>query len=72
MTETNAQGEFSFTGFMWHTNNPGYGKTGDHREVYILLYHKDYGLVKNLSPVYIISNATTNIPTFFIDEKDGG
>lgn len=69
-SETNSQGEYSFSGFMWQTNNPGYGKTGDRREVYILLYPKDYGLYKNLSPVYIISNATTNIPTFYFDEAD--
>lgn len=69
MTETNTEGKFSFSGFMWKTTNPGYGKTGDRREVYILIYHKDHGLYKNLSPIFIISNATTTIPTFYIQEK---
>ncbi|MDI9387307.1 MAG: hypothetical protein QM387_06935 [Spirochaetota bacterium] len=69
MTETNTEGKFSFSGFMWKTTKPGYGKTGDRREVYILIYHEDYGLHKNLSPIFIISNATTTIPTFYIQKK---
>lgn len=69
MTETNTQGEFSFSGFLWKTSGSDYGKTGDRREVYILLYHKDYGLYKNLSPIYIISNTTTTLPTFFMKEE---
>jgi len=62
-TETDANGEYQFSGFIWHTLFPAFGKTADRREVYLLVYHPDYGLWKNATPLFVVSDVTSQVDT---------
>lgn len=44
--KTASDGSFSISSLRWKTNNPLYGKDADSRTVYLLVFHKDYGLTK--------------------------
>ncbi len=57
-TITGANGSYDFSGFIWHNLFPVFGKTADRKEVYLLVYHPDYGLWK--SPVAIVVSDVTN------------
>ncbi len=67
-TVTNAQGNFQFSGIIWHTYFSQFGKTADRREIFILVYHPDYGLVKNENPYFIVSDVTTELPLMEIED----
>ena len=44
--KTTTDGSFSISSLRWKTNNPVYGKDADCKTIYLLAFHKDYGLVK--------------------------
>ncbi len=44
--KTATDGSFSISSLRWMTNDPLYGKDADSRTVYLLVFHKDYGLTK--------------------------
>lgn len=44
--KTTTDGSFSISSLRWKTNSPLYGKDADSRTVYLLVFHKDYGLTK--------------------------
>ena len=41
-----ADGSFSIATLRWKTNSPAYGKDADSKTIYLLVFHKDYGLTK--------------------------
>ena len=63
-TITDAQGDYTFNGFIWNEFFPDYGKSGDRKEVYMLFYQNDYGMTKTPYPVYVVSDVTNRIPLF--------
>lgn len=67
-TITNATGNFQFSGIIWHTYFSQFGKTADRREVFLLVYHPDYGLAKNETPCFIVSDVTTELPVLEIED----
>lgn len=67
-TETGEDGSYQFSGFIWKTLFPGYGKTADRREIYLLAYHPDYGLWKNPTPIMVVSDVTARIPPMRMED----
>ncbi len=67
-TVTDTNGNYDFSGFVWETFNAKYGKTADRYEVFLLIYHPDYGLWKNPSPVYVVSDVTNQIDDIRIED----
>lgn len=67
-TVTDTNGNYDFSGFVWETFNSKYGKTADRYEVFMLIYHPDYGLWKNPSPVYVVSDVTNQIDDIRIED----
>jgi len=61
-TRTDENGAFSFTGFVWKSLFPEFGKTADRKEVFLLFYHKDYGLQKNSESLRAVSDNTARLP----------
>ncbi|HRS64588.1 MAG TPA: carboxypeptidase-like regulatory domain-containing protein, partial [Spirochaetia bacterium] len=61
-------GNFQFSGIIWHTYFSQFGKTADRIEIYLLVYHPDYGLVKNENPYFIVSDVTTELPVMEIED----
>ena len=43
---TAQDGSFSISNLRWMTNSPVYGKDADSKTIYLLAFHKDYGLEK--------------------------
>jgi len=68
-TVTNADGNYQFNGFVWQTILPAYGKTADRRQIYLLIYHPDYGLQKNPVPLFIVSDVTTQLDMIAIEDR---
>ena len=66
-TITGADGAFTFGGFIWNSFFPAYGKSGDRVEVYFLFYNRDYGITKNPTPVYIVSEVTNQLYPFKLE-----
>ncbi len=62
VTVTDTQGGYTFNGYRWEDLFPDFGKSGDRREIYMLIYHEDYGLRSNPSPIFAVSDVTTSIP----------
>ncbi len=60
-TVTDADGAYDFTGFIWESLFPKYGKTADRYEIFLLVYHPDYGLWKNPVPLYVVSDVTNQL-----------
>ena len=56
--KTAADGSFSISTLRWKTNNPYYGKDADSKHVYLLVFHKDYGL--NRVPGRIVQSDKSN------------
>ncbi len=67
-TVTDADGGYDFTGFIWEKLFSEYGKTADRAEVYLLIYHPDYGLWKNPVPLYVVSDVTNQLPQIAIED----
>ncbi len=44
--KSTSDGSFSISSLRWKTNSPVYGKDADCRTIYLLVFHKDYGLIK--------------------------
>ncbi len=44
--KTASDGSFSISSLRWKTNNPAYGKDADSKVIFLLVFHKDYGLTK--------------------------
>jgi len=65
-TVTDADGGYDFTGFIWEKFFSEYGKTADRAEVFLLIYHPDYGLCKNPVPLYVVSDVTNQLPQITI------
>ncbi|MBN1519809.1 MAG: hypothetical protein JW923_06950 [Spirochaetales bacterium] len=61
-TQSGSDGSYQFTGFIWESMAPEYGKTADRRQIFILAYHPDYGLWKNATPIYVVSDVTARLP----------
>ncbi len=66
-TITGADGAFTFSGIIWNRFFPTYGKSGDRVEVYFLFHNRDYGISKNPSPVYIVSDVTNQLTPFKLE-----
>ncbi len=60
-TVSDADGAYQFSGFLWSTFFPKFGKTADRREIYLLIYHKDYGVWKNPVPLFVVSDVTAQL-----------
>lgn len=60
-TVTGEDGSYQFNGFVWQTIFPQFGKTADRNEIFLLIYHRDYGLWKNPVPLFIVSDVTTQL-----------
>ncbi len=67
-TVTDDQGDYTFNGLIWNDLFPKYGKSGDRKEVFLLFYHRNYGLAANPSPVYIVSDVTNRIPVITLNK----
>lgn len=67
-TTTDNNGNYQFAGVVWETLNSAYGKTADRRDVYLLVYHPNYGLWKNPNPCIVISDVTTELPPLEIED----
>ncbi|HPG85078.1 MAG TPA: hypothetical protein PLQ29_00130 [Spirochaetales bacterium] len=67
-TVTDADGGYDFTGFIWESLFPKYGKTADRDEVFFLIYHPDYGLWKNPTPLYVVSDVTNRLDYIKIED----
>ncbi|MBU0926487.1 MAG: hypothetical protein KKA67_01955 [Spirochaetes bacterium] len=67
-TVTDADGAYDFTGFIWEKFFSEYGKTADRAEVYLLIYHPDYGIWKNPVPLFVVSDVTNQLPQIAIED----
>ena len=67
-TATNANGNYQFSGIVWHTYFSQFGKTADRKEIYLLVYHPDYGIARNSTPYFIVSDVTTELPALEIED----
>jgi hypothetical protein len=67
-TTTDNNGNYQFAGVVWETMNSTYGKTADRREVYLLVYHPNYGLWKNPNPYIVVSGVTSEFPPMEIED----
>lgn len=66
---SDADGEYTFSGFTWKESHPSFGSTADRQEVYLLYYHRDYGLQKNSEPLVIsvTSDTENSLPDMLLD-----
>lgn len=67
-TISDTDGVYDFSGFVWESFLPKYGKTADRYEVFLLIYHPDYGLWKNPSPIYVVSDVTNQLDDIRIED----
>ena len=65
--KTAADGSFSIANLRWLTNSPAYGKDADSRTIYLLAFHKDYGLVK-VAGRTIQSDKSNNFGIVYMDK----
>ena len=65
--KTAADGSFSIANLRWLTNSPAYGKDADSRKIYLLAFHKDYGLVK-IDGRTIQSDKSNNFGIVYMDK----
>lgn len=57
-TTTDANGNFSISNITWKSYNPVFGKDADFTTIYLLYYHKNYGLTKG--DTIILSDSTSD------------
>lgn len=62
-----ADGSFSIATLRWKTNNPAYGKDADSKTVYLLVFHKDYGLNK-VDGRTVQSDKSNNFGVVYLDK----
>ena len=62
-----ADGSFSIATLRWKTLNPAYGKDADSKTVYLLVFHKDYGLTK-VSGRTVQSDKSNNFGVVYLDK----
>jgi len=67
-TVTDADGSYDFTGFIWQDLFPVFGKTADRKEVYLLIYHPDYGLWRSPGALYVVSDVTNQLDLIKIED----
>lgn len=67
-TVSDADGGYEFTGFIWEDLFPAYGKTADRKEVFLVIYHPDYGLWKNPTPLYVVSDVTNQLDLIKLED----
>jgi hypothetical protein len=67
-TVTDTNGAYDFTGFIWESLFPKYGKTADRNEIFLLIYHPDYGLKPNPPPLYVVSDVTNQLDLMKIED----
>ncbi len=65
--KTAADGSFSIANLRWMTTSPEYGKDADNKTVYLLAFHKDYGLVK-VPGRTIQSDKSNNFGIIYMDK----
>ncbi len=65
-TTSDTNGRYQFAGIIWETNLPEFGKTADRKEVWLLVYHPDYGLHKNPQPLFLVSDVSNQFSPFTI------
>ncbi len=66
-TVTGEDGVFTFNGIIWNRLFPSYGKSGDRVEVYFLFFNRDYGVSRNTTPVFIVSDVTNRLTPFRLE-----
>ncbi len=68
---TDGDGTYTFSGFTWKSLNPEFGKTADREEIFLLIYHEDYGVKKNEDPdhLYILSDTDNTIANLLIEKS---
>lgn len=66
-TVTGEDGAFTFNGLIWNRLFPSYGKSGDRVEVYFLFYNRNYGVSRNTTPVFIVSDVTNRLTPFKLE-----
>ncbi len=62
-----ADGSFSIATLRWKTLNPAYGKDADSKTVYLLVFHKDYGLTK-VKGRTVQSDKSNNFGVVYLDK----
>lgn len=67
-TVSDNEGEWEFNGIIWEEIFPEYGKSGDRFELFMLFYHPDYGLQKNPSSLFIVSDVTNRLAPVMIED----
>ncbi|MDC7124685.1 MAG: hypothetical protein PQJ46_03910 [Spirochaetales bacterium] len=67
-TTTDDSGDYTFNGLIWNELFSEYGKSGDRKEVFLLFYHKNYGLCSNPTPVYVVSDVTNRVSVIQLDK----
>lgn len=67
-TNTDNNGNYQFAGIIWEKINPEFGKTADKTEVWLLIYHPDYGLSKNPAPLFLVSDVTNQFSAITIED----
>ena len=65
--KTASDGSFSIANLRWMTTSPEYGKDADNKTVYLLAFHKDYGLAK-VDGRTIQSDKSNNFGIIYMDK----
>ncbi len=65
--KTAADGSFSISNLRWMTTSPAYGKDADQKTIYLLAFHKDYGLIK-VDGRTIQSDKSNNFGIVYMDK----
>ncbi len=65
--KTASDGSFSIANLRWMTTSPEYGKDADNKTIYLLAFHKDYGLVK-VPGRTIQSDKSNNFGIIYMDK----
>ncbi len=65
--KTASDGSFSISNLRWMTTSPAYGKDADQKTIYLLAFHKDYGLIK-VDGRTIQSDKSNNFGIVYMDK----